>query len=231
MKLDNGLHLTDTHIWTEGSIDTMCNIKLNAVLNGISYVRNKAKGKKYELIFFNSQPFVSFAIRLTKVEQKYYEQIIIDKLLESLLESFSTSEREGYKLFQFTDRILEVLTENFSESYSLSPPLYRDFISDRVDSYFKGKFYGKYTRDCFGHKTLIVRNEGIDKCFAYTTATGVSHQPFWLLQDEPFISEFPMGGRKLTMDKWFHSNKTTFAHVWERIKAEAEAVVQRKIRI
>lgn len=231
MIINDNLKLSESYQWTDTEIDSITNIKLNAVQNCISYIRAKQTGKKYVPIFFNSQPFVSFAIRLSKIDNLYYEQIVIDNLLASFLPQFAEEEREGFYLFSFNQQIIDILNLHFPDVYSLSMPLYRNPISEELDSHFKGRFYGKYVKDYFGHSTLIVRNEGLEKCFIHESSAGRVTQPFYLIKNKKFISEFKIGGRLQTIDEWFGQQNTSFAYVWDLIKQRAEEVVQRNIRI
>lgn len=232
MIIKDGLSLQNQYVFHEGVTkdNYITTTKYNALMQCMLYTRSRAKGKKYELIFFNSQPFVSFAIKLAKFEQYYYEQIIIDNLLESIIENQAVDKKDGYFLFQFSDEILDLLSNHFPDVMEFSTPLFRNGITEKIDSHFKGKFYTKYVKDYFGHNTMLVRNEGIDKAFVYEPRGSLTvHQPFYFLQERAFITEFGHG-RTYTIDDFFLQYNTSFNFAWRIVKNKVEKIIQKEIR-
>lgn len=231
--MEIGLTLESEFINHEGvsRSNYLTTTKFNALTQCITYTRHINKGKKYQIMHLNSEAFISFAVKLGKFEQYYYEQLIIDNLIENIVEQTAVDKREGWCLFQFTDEILDLLSVHFPTVLEFSTPLYRNPLTDKVDSRFKGKFYTKFVTDYFGHKTMLVRNEGVEKAFVYqSTGTRNIHQPFYFLQRKAFITDSIISSKMLTIAEFFALYNTTFAYVWKAIKERAEIILEKNIR-
>lgn len=107
---------------------------------------------------------VNVTYRIRKNFYDFMQSRDFDARLFDLLDEMSTGEQDGYKQVQFSEQLLRLINRVKYRPKFLPAPLYWD--NKEIKSLFLPRFFARYEVDCFGHKAILMRQDGVDYYFA-----------------------------------------------------------------
>jgi hypothetical protein len=143
-----------------------------------------------------------------QVSKNYYNMVQVmdyDNILYKEMRRLAPEMQEDCYLLEFNDYILRIANDIAIRPPVLSPPLF--YSKGRIDTLYKGKFWGKFDRDIYRHETLVIRTKGADNYFAHMQPE-TRPFPIWT---QPYHS---VG----TLEKEFSKLKTTHREMYQVMK-------------
>jgi hypothetical protein len=143
-----------------------------------------------------------------QVRKHYYDMTQVmdfDNLLYKELRRYAPEMQEDCYLLEFNKEVLDIANNIPIRPNLLSAPLY--YNEGKIDTLYKGKFWGKFDRDVYRHETMVIRTQGEDLFFAHLQEK-IRPFPIWTI---PYLSV-------KDIDKQFARHKTTHREMYQVMK-------------